>query len=29
MADFIETLAVSQEVKSELKKITPSNYTGV
>jgi len=29
MADFIETLAVSQEVKSELKTITPSNYTGI
>ena len=29
MADFIETLEVSSEIKSELKKITPSNYTGV
>jgi adenylosuccinate lyase len=27
--DFIEGLDVSAEVKSELKQITPSNYTGV
>jgi len=27
--DFIETLAVSQSVKEELKRITPRNYTGV
>lgn len=27
--DFIETLKVSAEIKSELKKITPHNYTGV
>ncbi|MEO0571763.1 MAG: adenylosuccinate lyase [Bacteroidota bacterium] len=29
MADFIETLDVSSEIKEELKKITPANYTGV
>ena len=29
MADFIGTLEVSEEIKSELKKITPANYTGV
>ena len=29
MSDFIETLDVSDEVKSELKQITPSNYTGI
>ena len=29
MAEFIETLAVSDEIKAELKEITPSNYTGV
>ncbi|WP_298999167.1 adenylosuccinate lyase [Flagellimonas sp. S174] len=29
MADFIETLEVSSEIKEELKKITPANYTGV
>jgi len=29
MADFIQNLAVSQEVKTELKAITPFNYTGV
>ena len=29
IADFIETLEVSEEIKSELKKITPANYTGV
>lgn len=28
-ADFIETLKVSKEVKQELKKITPLNYTGI
>jgi adenylosuccinate lyase len=27
--DFIDTLDVKPEVKSEMKKITPSNYTGV
>ena len=26
--DFIESLNVSNKVKEELKKITPSNYTG-
>ncbi len=29
IARFIETLAVSEEVKSELRKISPSNYTGI
>ncbi len=29
IADFIETLEVSDSIKSELKQITPSNYTGV
>ncbi|MEM6866387.1 MAG: adenylosuccinate lyase, partial [Bacteroidota bacterium] len=29
MAHFIETLDVSDEVKKELRKITPENYTGV
>lgn len=29
IADFIETLEVSDEIKSELKVITPSNYTGI
>ncbi|WP_037314550.1 adenylosuccinate lyase [Salegentibacter sp. Hel_I_6] len=29
IADFIETLEISEEVKEELKKITPQNYTGI
>jgi adenylosuccinate lyase len=29
MSDFIESLDVSVEIKSELKAITPSNYTGI
>jgi adenylosuccinate lyase len=29
IADFIDTLDVSNEIKTELKHITPSNYTGV
>lgn len=29
IAEFIKTLKVSATVKSELKKITPSNYTGI
>lgn len=29
MADFIDGLAVSNEIKKELKSITPSNYTGI
>jgi len=29
IADFIETLEVSESVKEELKKITPQNYTGI
>ncbi|MEM8506885.1 MAG: adenylosuccinate lyase [Bacteroidota bacterium] len=29
IADFVDTLAVSEVVKQELKKITPANYTGV
>lgn len=29
IADFIETLEVSEEIKTELKVITPQNYTGI
>ena len=29
IADFVETLEVSEHIKEELKKITPSSYTGV
>ena len=29
MADFIETLDVSNAIKSELRAITPNNYTGI
>ncbi|KZS41540.1 adenylosuccinate lyase [Aquimarina aggregata] len=29
IADFIETLEVSNEIKAELKQINPSNYTGI
>lgn len=29
MADFIETLTVSDKIKQELKAISPSNYTGI
>jgi len=29
IANFIETLAISEAVKEELKKITPQNYTGI
>ncbi|WP_075342699.1 adenylosuccinate lyase [Tenacibaculum agarivorans] len=29
IAEFIDTLDVSSEIKSELKQITPSNYTGI
>jgi len=29
MADFIDSLEVSNEIKAELKAITPSNYTGI
>jgi len=29
IAEFIETLAVSDKIKAELKQITPSNYTGI
>jgi len=29
IADFIETLEVSEEIKAELKVITPQNYTGI
>ncbi len=29
MSDFIETLSVSEEVKNELKAISPSSYTGI
>ncbi len=28
IADFIETLEVSDDVKAELRRITPENYTG-
>ncbi|RXP53625.1 adenylosuccinate lyase [Lutibacter sp. HS1-25] len=29
MADFIDSLEISNEIKAELKAITPSNYTGI
>jgi adenylosuccinate lyase len=29
IAEFIETLDVSEEIKQELKQITPQNYTGI
>ncbi|MFY9241708.1 MAG: adenylosuccinate lyase [Polaribacter sp.] len=29
IADFIDTLEISSEIKEELKAITPSNYTGI
>ncbi|MAN59013.1 MAG: adenylosuccinate lyase [Flavobacteriaceae bacterium] len=29
ISDFIETLAVSEEIKAEMRKISPSNYTGI
>ncbi|SHG23871.1 adenylosuccinate lyase [Flagellimonas flava] len=29
ISDFIDTLEISHEIKNELKKITPANYTGV
>ena len=29
ISDFVETLNVSDQVKSELRLITPSNYTGI
>ncbi|MFS4492134.1 adenylosuccinate lyase [Maribacter sp. 2308TA10-17] len=29
IADFIDTLEISEEIKAELKVITPSNYTGI
>ena len=29
MADFIDSLDISNEIKTELKAITPSNYTGI
>ncbi|VAW26883.1 Adenylosuccinate lyase @ SAICAR lyase [hydrothermal vent metagenome] len=29
MADFIDSLEVSTKIKNELKRITPSNYTGI
>ena len=29
IADFIDTLNVSDELKAELKAITPQNYTGI
>jgi len=29
IANFIDTLEVSSEIKEELKAITPANYTGI
>ena len=29
ISDFIDTLETTEEIKSELKQITPSNYTGI
>ena len=29
IADFIDTLDVSDAIKNELKQITPENYTGI
>lgn len=29
MADFIETLEISEDIKAEMRVITPSNYTGI
>ena len=29
IAEFIETLEVSEDIKNELKAITPQNYTGI
>ena len=29
IADFIDSLKVSENIKEELKSITPSNYTGI
>ncbi len=29
IGNFIDTLAVSDSIKTELKQITPSNYTGI
>ena len=29
IANFIDTLEVSDDIKTELKAITPSNYTGI
>ena len=29
IANFIDSLEVSEEIKNELKMITPSNYTGI
>jgi len=29
ISNFIDTLEVSEEIKKELKAITPSNYTGI
>ncbi len=29
LSEFIDTLTVSDQVKSELKAITPHNYTGI
>jgi len=29
IGDFIETLEISEEIKTEMRVITPSNYTGI
>ena len=29
IAEFIDTLEISDELKAQLKQITPSNYTGI
>jgi adenylosuccinate lyase len=29
IAEFVETLQVSEAIKQEIKKISPSNYTGI
>ena len=29
ISNFIDTLETTEEIKSELKQITPSNYTGI
>ena len=29
ISDFVETLQISENIKEEIKKITPMNYTGI